>query len=86
MKSALQVIEEKLDTKEKPTYDELEAALLQALKERNGFRDAVKGMAGWLGRLVHAHVSLDDARVKSTLDAFMAERVQVVQAATNQIH
>ncbi|MFZ6872843.1 hypothetical protein ACO0LF_12320 [Undibacterium sp. Di27W] len=86
MKSALQVVFEKFEARKKPSYDELEAALHQALKERNAFEQTITDLAAWLGRLTHAHVTCDAIGLTSTMDAFVAERVKVVQKAENQIH
>ncbi|MFZ3004186.1 MAG: hypothetical protein WA071_27995 [Undibacterium umbellatum] len=86
MKTPLQVMEERLEAKQQPTYDEVEAALHQALSENSALMTSVKEMASWMSRLVYAHISLDDKGIKATLDAFMAERVKIVQAAATAVH
>lgn len=86
MKTPLQVIAERLEAKQQPTYDEVEAGLHQALSENSALMKTAEEMGSWMSRLVYAHISLDDKVVKSTLDEFMAKRVKVVRTVANAVH
>ncbi|MFZ6644447.1 hypothetical protein ACO0LO_01920 [Undibacterium sp. TJN25] len=86
MSKALQHLEALYEAKKKPTYDELEAALLESLAERNAFEGMVKDMSGWLSRLVHAHYRKDSKALVTTLNDFIQERVVIRDETKGALH
>lgn len=66
-----------------PTFEQMEEALAVALKERNQFESMTREMAGWMSKIVFAHRKEDAIGVKAVLDAFVKERVKIVDH-TNQ--
>ncbi len=72
----------------KPTRDDLEAALLSVLQERNALLDVNKEVGLWMCRLVAARVEGDDEAILATLDEFMTKhaRVEVIEAPEGRVH
>ncbi|MEO6917638.1 MAG: hypothetical protein ABI171_01075 [Collimonas sp.] len=62
----------------KPTYDELEAALLGALRERNAAKQTTVSIAGDLTEIVVARMRGDTAKVLAAVDAVIAKSVKIV--------
>lgn len=60
-----------------PSYEELENALLQALKERKIFRDSTLDMSLWLSKMAAAHVHDDSAKVFILLDLFIQKHIRL---------
>jgi hypothetical protein len=62
----------------KPTYDELEAALLGALMQRNAAKNTVTAIAQSLADIVVARLNGDTLRVLAVIDAEIAKSVKIV--------
>ncbi|MYM80561.1 hypothetical protein GTP44_01125 [Duganella sp. FT50W] len=67
----------KLEAGQKPTYEQLEAALHGALVERNTMEQTVCDMARWLSRITVAHLDGDGSRLPGVVSEFIAERVKI---------
>ena len=77
-------IEAKLSQGQKPTYDELEVALLGALEERKALvstadaqASAIDDMAMWLGKIADAFIREDASRMAEIVHEFVKKRVIV---------
>lgn len=62
----------------KPTYDELEKALLGALRERNASRQTAISVARDLAEVVVARLRGDTAELLAVVDAMVAKNVKIV--------
>ena len=70
-----------------PTYGELEESLLGAMTERKALRSELDTanrdmyeMAGWLKEMVSAYLNHDAIKLQKTLEAFVRERVKVIES------
>lgn len=87
-------IEAKLSQGQKPTYDELEAALLGALEERKAMISTTEAQAQalddltlWLGKIADAFLKHDARRMADIVRDFVQERVIVVNTpAKGKVH
>lgn len=62
---------------EKPSYDDLEAALHGALSERAMFEQNMLALAQWLGKMSAAFLAGDAGGLADLMAAFVQERVLV---------
>ncbi|HTD05875.1 hypothetical protein [Undibacterium sp.] len=86
MSDAIQKLGAVLAAKQQPTYDDVEAALAEALKDSAAYRGMLKEMASWMAKLTAAHIANDSETVTNTLDAFIAERVKIIPLQPGAIH
>jgi hypothetical protein len=87
MLSPLQKVTAALDKGEEPNIEDLGQALMEAIKERDACQQMLKDMAGWMSKLVVAHMKKDAITIKQILDDFMAKHVTVVdQTADRKVH
>lgn len=77
-----------LEAGQKPTYDQLEAALNGALAERSAMERTVCDMASWLSKMVAAHLHGAGSGLSQVMNEFIAARVQVKvePAASGSVH
>jgi len=83
-----QDLQETLEAGKQPTYEQLEAALKGALKERNAMERSFCDMATWLGRMLSAHVHDTGGGLSQVMNEFIAARVKikVEPAASGAVH
>lgn len=76
--TAMQSLEAKLFANVKPTSDDLENALIQALHERRQFQQAMDDMCQWLTMMVVAQMADDTPKVIAILCDYIANRVSFI--------
>lgn len=75
MKTPMEKIEAMLTAKQKPSYDDLEAALAQCLQERDVFCSTTKELTAWMAKVAFARINRDEPALNQTVDAFIAKAV-----------
>ena len=76
-------MEAQLESGQKPSYEDLEIALVGAMQERNAMAGTVENMGGWLDKLVVAYMSKDANKLAETMAQLMAQQVHVMPAGSS---
>jgi hypothetical protein len=63
-----------------PSADEYEAALNEALVERNALRQVVSELATWMGKLIVPHINGDTETLHARMDELVRERCEITGA------
>lgn len=69
-----------------PSINDLGNALAEAIKDRDFYQSTLSGMAGWMSRLVAAHLKKDDRAMANTFNEFIAKHVKVVHQTDGRKH
>jgi len=83
---AIEKVATMLDNGQEPSVDDLGNALMAAIKEREAFEQLAKDMAGWMSKLVAAHLKKDEAGFAATFNDFIAKHVKVVPKSDGKVH
>lgn len=84
--NAIKTIEVLLSHGETPNYSEIEAALEQALRERNFHKRAEEDLINWMSSLVTARLCKDTVAVNNILDGFIEKHVTVGRQHSKEVH
>ncbi|MFZ6747450.1 hypothetical protein [Undibacterium sp. Ren11W] len=84
--NAIKNIEVLLSHGETPSYSEIEAALEQALRERNFHKRAAEDLINWMSSLVTAQLCSDTVAVTDILACFIEKNVRVGRQHSNEVH
>lgn len=74
---ALTNVKNLLEAGQKPSYEDLEAGLVQAIEDRNHFEKVLREISRWMAAIVSLHMAKDAIAVKQALDSFVDEHVTV---------